>query len=130
MNALPELRERSLRCLEILDPDDKAAAVRQLAGQTSKRDPRRRLTSAGALPGRPPRPALVSPTQVPSRGVNTPASRGVLMHALAHIEFNAINLALDAIWRFDGMPDAYYWDWFTVAREETYHFGLLQDYLR
>jgi uncharacterized ferritin-like protein (DUF455 family) len=51
------------------------------------------------------------------------------MHALAHIEFNAINLAADAAWRFAGMPDAFYLDWMTVAREEAYHFGLLSDRL-
>jgi uncharacterized ferritin-like protein (DUF455 family) len=46
----------------------------------------------------------------------------VLIHAIAHIEFNAINLALDAIWRFDGMPPAYYHDWLRVAAEEAKHF--------
>jgi uncharacterized ferritin-like protein (DUF455 family) len=45
------------------------------------------------------------------------------------IEFNAINLALDAVWRFSGLPDQYYRDWAQVAREEAYHFGLMRDHL-
>jgi hypothetical protein len=53
----------------------------------------------------------------------------VLIHAIAHIEFNAINLALDAIWRFDGMPPATT-DWLQVAAEEAKHFRLLRACLR
>ena len=55
--------------------------------------------------------------------------RAALIHAIAHIEFNAINLALDAVWRFPAMPEAYYRDWFGVAREEARHFCLLRDHL-
>lgn len=54
----------------------------------------------------------------------------MLLHAIAHIELNAINLALDAVWRFDGMPEAYYRDWLRVAGEEALHFQLLRDHLR
>lgn len=53
-----------------------------------------------------------------------------MIHAIAHIEFNAINLALDAVWRFDGMPRSYYADWILVAGEEARHFRLLRDHLR
>ena len=53
----------------------------------------------------------------------------MLVHALAHIEFNAINLALDAIWRFPGMPAPYYADWLRVADEEALHFSLLAAHL-
>jgi len=52
-----------------------------------------------------------------------------LCHALAHIEFNAINLALDAAYRFNNMPHEYYTDWLKVAAEEAYHFTLLESYL-
>jgi uncharacterized ferritin-like protein (DUF455 family) len=52
------------------------------------------------------------------------------MHSIAHIEFNAINLALDAIWRFAGMPEAYYRDWLQVAHEEAKHFTLLRNHLQ
>lgn len=54
----------------------------------------------------------------------------MLLHAIAHIEFNAINLALDAVWRFGGMPRDYYLDWMRVAAEEAKHFTLLREHLR
>jgi len=53
----------------------------------------------------------------------------MLVHALAHIEFNAVNLALDAIWRFPAMPDGYYTDWLRVAAEEALHFTMLARHL-
>jgi len=82
-----------------------------------------------ATPGRPERPLRVAPARVKHRSMVTPEGRAALVHALAHIEFNAINLALDAAVRFDGMPDAFYRDWIRVAREEAYHFILLRDHL-
>ena len=56
--------------------------------------------------------------------------RAMLIHALAHIEFNATNLALDALWRFPGMPAAYYTDWLRVATEEAIHFSMLSAHLQ
>lgn len=85
---------------------------------------------ADALPGRPARPELRRHTEVARRSPATPEGRAVLLHAIAHIELNAINLALDAIWRYDGMPEAYYRDWLRVAGEEALHFQLLRDHLR
>jgi uncharacterized ferritin-like protein (DUF455 family) len=83
-----------------------------------------------AIPGRPARPELVPPRLVGRRSMATDEGRAMLVHALAHIEFNAVNLALDAIWRFPGMPDAYYTDWLRVAAEEAHHFTLLAAHLR
>ena len=82
------------------------------------------------LPGRPARPELLRHTAVARRSPATPEGRAVLIHAIAHIEFNAINLALDAIWRFDGMPRGYYLDWLRVAAEEAKHFGMLRAHLQ
>ena len=82
------------------------------------------------MPGRPDRPVLLDHSAVARRSPATPEGRAVLLHAIAHIEFNAINLALDAIWRFSGMPRAYYLDWLRVAAEEAQHFTLLRDHLR
>jgi uncharacterized ferritin-like protein (DUF455 family) len=76
-------------------------------------------------PGRPPRPLLVAPRELKSRGLGSQAGRAALVHAVAHIEFNAINLALDAMYRFRGMPCAYYRDWYSVANDESRHFQLL-----
>jgi uncharacterized ferritin-like protein (DUF455 family) len=81
------------------------------------------------VPGRPARPVLVPPQLVPQRTAMSPEGRAALLHAVAHIEFNAINLALDAIWRFPSMPSDYYSDWFRVTREEALHFLLLSDHL-
>jgi uncharacterized ferritin-like protein (DUF455 family) len=85
---------------------------------------------AANMPGRPARPLLVSPTEVPARSPFTPEGRAALIHAICHIEFNAIGLALDAVWRFPGMPPAYYLDWLRVASEEARHFSLLRTHLQ
>lgn len=76
-------------------------------------------------PGRPERPRLVAPRDLPRRGPGSKEGRARLLHALAHIEFNAINLAWDAVYRFRHMPRAFYSDWARVAHEEALHFRLL-----
>jgi len=76
--------------------------------------------------GRPPRPLLVRPAQLAQRRITTAEGQAALVHAVAHIEFNAINLACDAVYRFRAMPDAYYSDWARVAAEEARHFALLR----
>ncbi len=88
------------------------------------------LRASQTIPGIPLKPQLVPPLQLPKRSMRTVEGRATLIHALAHIEFNAINLALDAIWRFDNMPDNYYRDWLKVASEEAYHFSLLNAHLQ
>ena len=85
---------------------------------------------AQAMPGRPARPRLVPAKDVPSRSPFTLEGRAALLHAICHIEFNAINLALDATWRFADMPEGHLRDWLQVASEEALHFGLLRDHLR
>jgi uncharacterized ferritin-like protein (DUF455 family) len=73
---------------------------------------------------------LVPPPEVGRRSIRTREGHAALVHALAHIEFNAINLALDAAYRFRGLPRDYYRDWLQVAAEEAHHFGLLRDHLQ
>ena len=80
-------------------------------------------------PGRPEKPQLVPASDVPKRKVTNPHGHAGLIHALAHIEFNAINLALDACYRFQNMPLEYYLNWLQVASEEVYHFQLLNQHL-
>ncbi len=82
------------------------------------------------LPGRPQRPELVEPASLVQRSPFTPEGLAALIHAIAHIEFNAINLGLDAVWRFPGMPVAFYRDWLRVADEEATHFALLREELQ
>lgn len=86
-------------------------------------------TSLSRQPGRPSKPELVLAKLLPKRSVATLQGRAALMHSIAHIEFNAINLALDALCRFKGLPDEYYLDWLCVAYEESQHFLLCEQYL-
>jgi len=130
--APPEARRAALALLALGDPAAKAEGARALGAARAELplDPAAALSAAAALPGRPARPALVGPTQVRQRSPATPEGRAALLHAIAHIEFNAINLALDAVWRFPGLPPDYYRDWLQVAGEEALHFTLLRDHLR
>jgi len=81
------------------------------------------------IPGRPENPELVHPSKVMRRKLNSTQGRIALVHAICHIEFNAINLALDACYRFQAMPKQYYCDWMRIATEESKHFLLLQERL-
>ena len=139
MNLVPtnearELRAAALHLLCEPDPQRKAELTRALREQwlagAIDVDPQAALLPSATLPGRPERPPLVPPREVGRRPMNTVEGRAALIHALAHIEFNAINLALDAVWRFAGMPRAFYADWLQVAAEEALHFSLLDGHLR
>lgn len=122
------LRALALHALKQTTWPDKQAAIASIP-PSAEVDVTSVLHCDVPLPGRPARPLLVPPVQVPKRKLNTLAGRAALLHALAHIEFNAINLALDVVWRFPGMPAAFYTDWMTVAREEAYHFDMLNRHL-
>lgn len=122
---------------------DKAAAARETA----------RLWQAGALPlcpasplpldlpgpparpARPDQPELVAPNQMPRRSAHGPQGRFALLHAVAHIELNAIDLAFDMVARFAcadlpwDLPRAFFDDWVRVGGEEAQHFTLLEDRL-
>jgi uncharacterized ferritin-like protein (DUF455 family) len=123
-----ELRRHALRALALASWPDKLRAVEELSPDTAV-DVDATLDAPPGLPGRPECPELVSPAGLKPRPVGTPAGRAALIHALAHIEFNAINLALDIVWRFAGMPPAFYRDWVRVAQEEASHFALLNAHL-
>ena len=129
------LRSCALALWAECDPTTKAEGVRALWAVRERHSlhPTPAFTLAAPAapsPGRPARPALVPPKDVPSRTPFTVEGRAALLHAIAHIEFNAINLALDAVWRFDGLPDSFYLDWLGVASEEAHHFSLLREHLR
>ena len=130
----PELRAAALHCLLVSDPTAKVAAVFAMTAASRAGHcppaPAAKLQASAAIPGRPPLPTLVPPREVGRRSMNTPEGRAMLVHALAHIEFNAINLALDALWRFPDLPPEYYTDWLKVADEEALHFSLLVAHLR
>ena len=125
-----ELRAQALHILTGADPVAKAAAAlawRDAPGPAA--DPLLDLVTDLPLPGRPARPLLLAHKQLARRSPFTCEGRAALLHAVAHIEFNAINLALDAIWRFADMPPAYYRQWQRVAAEEALHFSLLCGHL-
>ncbi|MDK4528394.1 ferritin-like domain-containing protein [Kingella kingae] len=82
------------------------------------------------IAGRPERPILVPHTQVEQRKPSTPEGYAAMLHAIAHIEFNAINLALDAAYRFHTLPREFVGNWLGVAKEECEHFMLMRDRLR
>jgi uncharacterized ferritin-like protein (DUF455 family) len=123
------MRQIALQLLLCEDADRKAREVRLL-------DPVGPLAAAAiidepsGIPGRPLVPTLVPHTEIRQRSMKTTEGRAALVHALAHIEFNAINLALDICWRFADMPDEFYRQWIGVAREEAHHFELLRDHLQ
>lgn len=114
--------------LATADPAAKVAASRRLAA----------MWRGGALwvgstvlprrPARPDQPRLLPPKQMPKRrAFGSPAGRIALLHALAHVELNAIDLGWDIVARFagDGLPRAFFNDWVGVAAEEAAHFAML-----
>jgi uncharacterized ferritin-like protein (DUF455 family) len=121
-----ELRRAALDALREPEPARKVALTRALTATAI--DVEARL-DAPDRPGRPARPLLVTPSEVPRRNPRSVEGRAALLHAIAHIEFNAINLALDAIVRFAGLPAAFHRDWLQVAQEEALHFSLLAGHL-
>jgi uncharacterized ferritin-like protein (DUF455 family) len=130
-----ELRETALAILVNTDPQSKVDRLFSLYGEHLAQ--RVVINLSGnfvsldiELPGRPAKPELVAPKLVPKRKMDTVEGRAILWHSLAHIEFNAMNLALDAIWRFPNMPKVYYEDWLKVAKEESYHFSLINAHLQ
>jgi len=131
-NDRNNLFARARLCLLLSDPDGKLAAVKALyqewqSGSLS--------TEAIDLPdvveaGFPDGIARVFPRKLPKRSFHTPQGRAALIHAVTHIEFSAINLALDAVFRFREMPPAFHDDWLRIAAEEVDHFILLRGRLR
>ena len=77
----------------------------------------------------PDKPALMMPRDMPRRRMDSPAGKAAFFHALAHIEFMAIYLAWDIIYRFRGLPEQFYLDWLKIADEEAQHFELLSNHL-
>ncbi len=126
-----DLRRRALQALRLTDPLQKAAAAQALWDEREliAIDADAELAEPPDLPGRPALPRLVPVEKVPPRSPFTLEGRAALLHAIAHIEHNAINLALDACWRFAGLPREYYLDWLRVAAEEGKHHRLLVEHL-
>lgn len=82
------------------------------------------------MPGRPAHLHLVLPREVPRRRLGSAGGRAAFIHAIAHIELNAIDLAWDAVYRFRGLPAAFLADWVSCADDESRHFLMLHERLR
>jgi uncharacterized ferritin-like protein (DUF455 family) len=131
MNNNLDLRQGALACLLITDPQTKVEQTqllykRCLAGELTITDDELTVPDVA---GHPDKPELVAPKDLPRRRNSKETGVATLIHAVTHIEFNAINLAWDAVARFSGMPKQYYDDWARVAFEESQHFVLLRDHL-
>lgn len=129
------LRDGAIAALAASDLDEKVALTRKLSKLWKQKTlsistPRdRKLVER---PGRPEKPELVAPRMLKKRSLVAIEGRIALMHALAHIELNAIDLALDIIARFAGkdIPRSFYDGWIMVAFEEAKHFSLLRERLQ
>lgn len=124
-----EIRQLALDALRQPEWTEKAHILGLMAADRAL-DVMTRLEVPVDIPGRPAAVRVVSPSALRTRSVHTTEGRAGLIHALAHIEFNAINLALDIVWRFSGLPVAFYRDWVRVAQKESEHFRLLNEHLR
>ena len=128
-NTMSDLHTAAKRCLDATDPAEKLrlthATWNALQYGTLHPDANSHAPEPIGEPGRPVRPQLVPQRQVPHRGLGTSEGRAALVHAVAHIEFNAINLAWDAVYRFRGMPLDYYRNWASCANDEARHFAML-----
>ena len=118
------------RIILLNDATEKCQATHYLAANLSQftvdhQAPIHAITT----PGYPPKLELVDPRNLKRRGMQNQNGRNVLMHSIAHIEFNAINLALDAAYHFRDQKTDYYQDWIKIADDEARHFGMIRDYL-
>ncbi|MDG2524805.1 ferritin-like domain-containing protein [Stenotrophomonas sp. HITSZ_GD] len=133
--ALPgDLLQAAHRCLSASDPTEKVALTQRYAAAFRRGElsmpAEAPAPEAIRMPGRPERPALVHPRELPRRGLGSAEGRAAFLHAIAHIELNAIDLAWDAVYRFRAPPSPFQADWVSVADDESRHFALLRARLR
>ena len=130
---MEDLYEWTAAALHETEVESKLSEVERL--ETAYRRGELKVRGHPELPGtleagRPAAPRLVPPAKVPRRRLGSREGRAAMLHAIAHIEFNAVNLALDAVVRFQRMPERFRADWLRVAAEEVYHFRLVRRRLR
>jgi len=134
-DTLPaDLLQAAARCLAAADPGEKVALTQRFAaafrrGELAMPD-EAPAPAPICMPGRPPQPRLVHPRELPRRGLGSAEGRAAFLHAIAHIELNAIDLAWDAVYRFRDAPAPFQADWVSVADDESRHFALLRARLR
>ncbi|HGO8568244.1 TPA: ferritin-like domain-containing protein, partial [Neisseria meningitidis] len=128
----PDIYALLERALLSGDPDEKGRLTDEAFAAVQNADGAETNAPPADFPraGRPDKPVLVAPSQLTPRKMNTTEGYAAMLHAIAHIEFNAINLALDAAYRFRTLPFQFVRDWVKVAKEEVYHFRLMRERLR
>lgn len=131
---MPTLFDAARECLDAASVDDKIALTHRHAAAFARGELPVPADAPPPLPirmpGRPGRPRLVHPRELPRRGFGSAEGRAAFVHSIAHIELNAVDLAWDAAYRFRGLPEAFYRDWVGIADDEARHFTLLMTRLR
>lgn len=123
-----DFQAQAVAALKVPDPVRKCRLIEALQTQLRTVDGVASLATESAQidsPGIPEKPRLVHPRKLAARGSGSAAGRLALLHAIVHIEFNAMNLALDAAVRYQGLPGEFYRDWVRVAADEARHYLLL-----
>ncbi|WP_428428825.1 ferritin-like domain-containing protein [Pararhizobium sp.] len=133
--AIRSLRDGAVRAIRAADLDIKTLLTQETARRWSERTLSLRSpldTPVPDRPGRPEKPELIPPRQMPKRALTTDKGRIALLHAIAHIELNAVDLALDIVARFatEAVPNSFFDGWMKVAFEEAKHFRMVRDRLR
>jgi len=129
---MDELRQQAFQILLLTDPLTKVEQTRLLYQQLTVDSvalDKEKILDVPEFPGAPAKPELVAPRDLPRRRNSAETGVATLIHAITHIEFNAINLAWDAVARFPNLPAEFYADWARVASEEAEHFILLRQHL-
>jgi len=129
MSLIMNLRNELAKAFTLTQPTEKVAAMKSIWSLRAQWQVLVEMHLPPQTMGRPERPVLRPPKEVPSRKPSSLEGLAALIHSVCHIEFNAINLALDAGWRFDHMPERYYLNWAAVAYEEATHFEMLSGLL-
>ena len=127
-----ELRHAAQLCHRLTEPMAKVAMTTEIVARWQRGELTLDIEADVALDaaaGKPDKPSLVAAKDLPRRRNGAKYGVAPLIHAITHIEFNAINLGWDAVARFADMPTEFYTDWMRVADEEARHFCLLQDHL-
>jgi uncharacterized ferritin-like protein (DUF455 family) len=133
--AIRSLRDGAVRAIRAADLDIKTLLTQETARRWNERTLSLRSPLDMAVPdrpGRPEKPELIPPRQMPKRALTTDRGRIALLHAIAHIELNAVDLALDIVARFatEPVPNSFFDGWMKVAFEEAKHFRMVRDRLR
>ncbi|MDO6565116.1 ferritin-like domain-containing protein [Amphritea sp. 1_MG-2023] len=130
---LQNLYARTKEAFLTADPDLKIELTRQTVSRWNAGELEWQEGDAPEFlqqPGQLDKPEIVAPAEVNERKMSKEEGRAALIHALAHIELTAVNLALDSVHRYRHMPKAFYADWMQCAAEEANHFVALRGRLR